>query len=192
MDPIPVLAAGGIADGRGLAAVLSLGATGALVGTRFQASPEALVDAEIVKAIVNGRGEETERSRVLDIAVVLRGPSVTPRGRSETTSWISGADAKMELSRDSAAIEEYQRAEDRGDMRVVAVWASEAIDRITESLPVSEIVKEMAAVAEESSEGRARAALTVIDRTHQLICQVMRHHDAVGVHGMVVGCQVET
>jgi nitronate monooxygenase len=41
--PVPVLAAGGIADGRGLAAALVLGAAGALIGTRFQASLEALV-----------------------------------------------------------------------------------------------------------------------------------------------------
>ena len=66
--PTPVLAAGGIADGRGLAAALALGASGALVGTRFEASDEARVDAASVKAILNGRGEDTERSRVLDIA----------------------------------------------------------------------------------------------------------------------------
>src|SRR5207237_5537708 len=39
--PIPVIAAGGIADGRGLAAALMLGAHGALIGTRFYATPEA-------------------------------------------------------------------------------------------------------------------------------------------------------
>jgi nitronate monooxygenase len=60
--PVPVLAAGGIADGRGLAAALVLGASGALIGTRFQATQEAVVDPEIKKAIVDGRGEETERS----------------------------------------------------------------------------------------------------------------------------------
>src|ERR1700722_2082514 len=49
VSPVPVLAAGGIADGRGLAAALSLGAVGVLVGTRFQASDEAIVEAEIVK-----------------------------------------------------------------------------------------------------------------------------------------------
>src|ERR1019366_1871419 len=42
---------GRVADGRGLAAALALSASGALVGTRFQASHEALVDAEVVKAI---------------------------------------------------------------------------------------------------------------------------------------------
>ncbi len=66
--PTPVLAAGGIADGRGLAAALVLGAAGALIGTRFQASLEALVSAEVTDAILEGSGEDTERSRVLDIA----------------------------------------------------------------------------------------------------------------------------
>ena len=68
VSPIPVLAAGGIADGRGVAAALALGAAGALVGTRFEATGEALLDAESTKAIIEGGGEDTERSRVLDIA----------------------------------------------------------------------------------------------------------------------------
>jgi nitronate monooxygenase len=148
--PIPVLAAGGIADGRGLAAALSLGASGALVGTRFQASREAIVDAEIVKAIVNGGGDQTERSRVLDIA---RGAPWPERytGRTIRNDFLDRwREREEELRTDSAAIEEYRRAEDQGDMRVVPVWASEAIDLITESLPAAEIVREMAAVAEES------------------------------------------
>jgi nitronate monooxygenase len=59
--PVPVLAAGGIADGRGIAAALALGAAGAVIGTRFQATAEALVDPAITKAIVEGAGEDTER-----------------------------------------------------------------------------------------------------------------------------------
>lgn len=66
-EPTPVLAAGGIADGR-VAAVLALGAAGALIGTRFQASHEALVPAEITKAIIDGSGADTERTLVLDLA----------------------------------------------------------------------------------------------------------------------------
>src|SRR5580692_7728414 len=59
VTPIPVVAAGGIADGRGLAAALSLGAAGVLMGTRFQVSAEALIEAEVVKAIIDGRGDDT-------------------------------------------------------------------------------------------------------------------------------------
>jgi nitronate monooxygenase len=68
VSPTPVLAAGGIADGRGLAAALSLGAAGALVGTRFNTCEEALVDSEVVKAVLSGHAEDTERSCVFDIA----------------------------------------------------------------------------------------------------------------------------
>ena len=67
-SPTPVLAAGGIADGRGLAAALVLGAAGALMGTRFEATHEALVEPAAKRAIIEGSGEDTERSRVLDIA----------------------------------------------------------------------------------------------------------------------------
>ena len=66
--PVPVLAAGGIADGRGVAAALALGAAGALVGTRFLAALEALADPSVTKAIVDGGGEDTERSTITDIA----------------------------------------------------------------------------------------------------------------------------
>ena len=76
--PAPVLAAGGIADGRGVAAALALGAAGALIGTRFQATVEALVDPAISKAIVEGRAEDTERSVILDIARGSRWPSKYP------------------------------------------------------------------------------------------------------------------
>ncbi|WP_251982600.1 nitronate monooxygenase [Streptomyces violaceusniger] len=69
---VPVLAAGGIADGRGVAAALALGAAGALIGTRFQATAEALVDSSISTALVEGRGQDTERNSVLDI---VRGAS---------------------------------------------------------------------------------------------------------------------
>jgi NAD(P)H-dependent flavin oxidoreductase YrpB (nitropropane dioxygenase family) len=63
-----MLAAGGSADGRGVAAALVLSAAGALIGARFQATTEALVDPSITKAILEGRGQDTERSTVLDIA----------------------------------------------------------------------------------------------------------------------------
>jgi nitronate monooxygenase len=73
-SPTPVLAAGGIADGRGMAAGLVLGAAGALIGTRFLATAESLADPAAKKAIIEGCGEDTERSSELDIARGSRWP----------------------------------------------------------------------------------------------------------------------
>jgi nitronate monooxygenase len=148
VSPIPVLAAGGIADGRGLAAALSLGAAGVLVGTRFQTSTEALVDAEVVKAILNGHGEDTERSRVLDIARGAAWPS-RYTGRALRNDFLDQwRDREDELEADAGAREDYLLAEGRVDMRVTPVWASEAIDLITESNSAEDIVRTMAADAE--------------------------------------------
>lgn len=63
-----LLAAGGIADGRGLAAALMLGADGVLVGTRFWASREALVHERHHAAAVAASGDGTVRTPLPDIA----------------------------------------------------------------------------------------------------------------------------
>jgi nitronate monooxygenase len=60
--PTPVLAAGGIADGRGLAAALMLGAEGALIGTLFYASDEALGHPAAKQRIVDAHGDDTRRT----------------------------------------------------------------------------------------------------------------------------------
>jgi nitronate monooxygenase len=129
VGPTPVLAGGGIADGRGLAAALSLGAAGALIGTRFHTSTEAIVDPEIVKAILTATRDDTERSCVLDIA----------RG----APWPS-------RKADTSAREGYRQAEDRGDLRAIPVWASEAIDLISETYPAGHLVETIAADAEKT------------------------------------------
>ena len=89
-----------------------------------------MVDAEIVKAILSGHGEDTERSRVLDIA---RGAPWPARytGRSIRNVFLDQwRGRENELEADSATREAYRRAEATGDMTAVAVWASEAIDLI--------------------------------------------------------------
>jgi nitronate monooxygenase len=65
--PIPVVAAGGIADGRGLAAALALGAAGISMGTRFTASRESLWDQAMKEAALRAGGDQTEQTRVFDI-----------------------------------------------------------------------------------------------------------------------------
>jgi NAD(P)H-dependent flavin oxidoreductase YrpB (nitropropane dioxygenase family) len=63
---VPVLAAGGIADGRGLAAVLMLGAQGVLMGTRFLATPEAKGNGHSKDVILNALGSQTVASKFFD------------------------------------------------------------------------------------------------------------------------------
>lgn len=62
-----LLAAGGIADGRGLAAALMLGADGVLMGTRLWASAESLASRGAVNAALQAHGDETARSSVFDV-----------------------------------------------------------------------------------------------------------------------------
>jgi nitronate monooxygenase len=146
--PTPVLAAGGIADGRGVAAALALGAAGALMGTRFLATPEALADPSATKAILAGSGQDTERSTVLDIVRESGWPS---RYSARTIrhpfaqQW-SGRDE--ELANDGAARQGYQRAIDRGELPPVPVWASEAIDLITDIRPAADLVGDLVRDAE--------------------------------------------
>lgn len=66
--PIPVLAAGGIADGRGVAASLMLGAEGALLGTRFLATVEAPIPEAVKQVIVTSDGYDTDLTEIPDIA----------------------------------------------------------------------------------------------------------------------------
>jgi nitronate monooxygenase len=154
--PTPVLAAGGIADGRGVAAALALGAAGALIGTRFQATPESLAQPVITKAIIEGRGEDTERSTVLDIARGARWPARYP-GRSLAHPFLDrwrGREA--ELAADDAARQAYRDGVARGELPPVPVWASEAIDLITGLRPAADLVGDLAAGAEQALARAAR------------------------------------
>ncbi|GAA4557085.1 NAD(P)H-dependent flavin oxidoreductase [Planotetraspora kaengkrachanensis] len=148
--PVPVLAAGGIADGRGVAAALVLGAAGALIGTRFQATTEALVDPVITKAIIEGRGQDTERSTVLDIARGSRWPSKYPArtlGHPYLDRW-RGREA--ELAADPQARQAYQDDVARGAVPPLPVWAGEAVDLITDLPSAEELVAAMAAQAQDA------------------------------------------
>jgi len=144
----PVLAAGGIADGRGIAAALALGAAGALMGTRFQASAEALVDSRVATAIVDGTGESTERSRIHDIARGAPWPTRYPARTLRNAFLEAWRGREGELEADEDAKAKFRQAADRGDLAFAPVWASEAIDLITEVLPAADLVGHMAFEAE--------------------------------------------
>ena len=97
--PTPVLAAGGIADGRGVAAALALGAAGALVGTRFLATPEALIDPSAAKAIMEGSGKTPSVTACSTSPAAPGGPGGTPPGPSATPSSTGGAAGKRNSPR---------------------------------------------------------------------------------------------
>jgi nitronate monooxygenase len=157
--PVPVLAAGGIADGRGIAAALCLGAAGALLGTRFEAANEALLDGEYVKAILDGHGADTERNRVLDIGRSAPWPSryLARTLRNEYLERWRGREE--ELERDAAAKAEWEAGAAAGDLSVIPVWASEAIDLITSIAPAADLVAELGRDAEAAL---ARAGRSIV------------------------------
>ena len=142
----PVLAAGGIADGRGLAAALTLGAAGALIGTRFEATTEALLDADEVKAIIAAHALDTTRGRAIDVAARAgwpeRYPARTLRNRF-TDEW---QDRVAEL--DDSVRQEYLDAVARRDYDYVPIWAGEAVDMINESDDAAAVVAQIVAQAE--------------------------------------------
>lgn len=148
--PVPVLAAGGVADGRGLAAALVLGAAGVLVGTRFVASREAVASPAETSAIVAGSGDDTERSRLIDIAVGHPWPApYTIRAlRNPFLDRWQGREAALEA--DGGERDAFVDAAARGDRSVVPVAAGEAVDLIDGVPPADRIVAAMVREAQRS------------------------------------------
>jgi nitronate monooxygenase len=153
--PTPVVAAGGIADGRGLAAAIMLGAQGALIGTRFYASHEALGREAAKQRIVQARGGETVRTRLFDVVRALAWPERYP-GRALRNAFVERWDAQG-----GAAVAErsaYQQAVERGDFDTAVVWAGEAVDLIQQVDGAATLVARIAAEAAACLRGGARLA----------------------------------
>jgi nitronate monooxygenase len=143
-----LLAAGGIADGRGLAAALMLGAQGVLVGTRLWASKEALVKEGHHRAIIETNGDGTIRTRVPDIARQIpwpRGFTARIRRNAFTDRW----HGHEELLEKKIALEgpRYRQAFEAGDPDNTAVWFGEAAGLIDSIEPAAVIIESMVADA---------------------------------------------
>lgn len=127
----PVLAAGGIADGRGLAATLMLGACGALIGTRFYTSDESLADDRAKQRIVEATDKATVRTRVFDVARSLAWPR-TYSGRALRNHFMErwhGRETELAADRPASGAA-YRAAVRDGDFDTAVVWAGEALDLI--------------------------------------------------------------
>jgi nitronate monooxygenase len=147
--PIPVVAAGGIADGRGLAAALALGAHGVLLGTRFYASIEALGTDAAKARIAEAAGAETGRTRVFDIVRGYAWPPAFP-GRALRNAFMErwhGRESDLEADVATAA-KRYDAASRSGDYTEAVIWASEAIDLIDSVEPAGALVERISADAE--------------------------------------------
>jgi nitronate monooxygenase len=139
-DNVVVVAAGGIADGRGLAAALMLGAEGALLGTRFLASDEALTSAAAKAKLVAARGDDTVRTRVFDIVRNLDWPALyTGRALQNAFSrqW-HGREAELEKSLGSRS----ERS------RYLSGFRGECVDLIRDIKPAAAIVASLVHEAE--------------------------------------------
>jgi nitronate monooxygenase len=145
---VPVLAAGGIASPRSLAAVLAAGASGAWLGTVLSASPEALTTDATRAALVAARETDTTSTRVYDIVRKLpwsqRFPSRVLRN-DFVARWSGHEDA---LADDPDALGELAAALAADDRRTAPVDAGQGVGMVTGVAPVAQVVEQLCGGAE--------------------------------------------
>jgi nitronate monooxygenase len=146
-----LVAAGGVADGRGLAAALMLGADGVLVGSRFWASSEALVHGALQKAALGADGDATIRTSVVDIVRKLDWPKPFTARVMKTgfvTDW-HGREAELDQPQlVEREMNRYVSAMQSGDPANTGVWVGEAVGLIHDVRPAADLLLSMAGEAE--------------------------------------------
>jgi len=157
-----LVAAGGIADGRGLAAALMLGADGVLIGSRLLASPEASTSKANHAAILAADGDSTVKTTVID---VVRGYEWSSEfsGRALRNPFVAkwhGRERELAEPQTNALEREgYWRAFNSGDADNAGVWVGEDAGLIHDVRPVADILSRM--IAEAESLLRAGAAKAI-------------------------------
>jgi len=147
VGPIPVVAAGGIADGRGLAAALALGAAGVSMGTRFTASRESLWDSAMKAATLAAGGDQTEQTRVFDVVRGAPWPAIYP-GRALRNAFSARWNGQEEaLAADQPNQENAYLATAPDDFTTRVVWAGEGADLVNDIPAASEIISRIIAQA---------------------------------------------
>jgi len=143
-----VVAAGGVADGRGLAAALALGADGAVVGTRFWASAEALVSPRAQQRAIQASGDDTFRTRVYDVVRQLDWPAEYNERALDNAfldTW-HGNEAELSASLPKA-VATYEKAVAAEDFDTAAILVGEGVGRIRQVRPAADIVADMVSEA---------------------------------------------
>ncbi|MGD9616536.1 MAG: NAD(P)H-dependent flavin oxidoreductase [Alphaproteobacteria bacterium] len=145
--PIPVVAAGGIADGRGLAAALALGAAGILMGTRFTASRESLWDPAMKTAVLTAGGDQTMQTRVFDIVRGAPWPAIYPGRALRNTFSAEWHGREDGLAARQAEVEKTYLATAPDDFSQRVVWAGEGVDLVNDIPSAAEIIERIVAQA---------------------------------------------
>ncbi|HEY0422463.1 MAG TPA: nitronate monooxygenase [Rhodopila sp.] len=148
--PIPVVAAGGISDGRGLAAALALGAAGVSMGTRFTACRESLWDQAMKAMTLAAGGDQTEQTRVFDVVRGAPWPAIYP-GRALRNAFSARWHGHEEaLAADQQGQESAYLATAPDDFATRVVWAGEGVDLINDIPTASQIIERIIAQAAET------------------------------------------
>ena len=157
--PLPVLAAGGIADGAGIAAVLVLGAVGALLGTRFLATTEAPLPDGWKRAIVASDGHDTLLTEIPDIlnGQVWPGAYARVRRNAFIEEWL-GREGELRRRR-LEVLPGVQAARASGDAERGSLQMGQDAGLIDAIEPAGALVARLAADAETALRERARELL---------------------------------
>jgi nitronate monooxygenase len=133
---VPVVAAGGIADGRGLVAALALGASGILLGTRFVATRESLAPELYKKRVLES---ESDATTVTDVLSGLWARALANRFTREYTE--AGAPVLPPLVQRSAANDVYIAALKQGDAEYYPMMAGQSVGLIRDLPGAAEVVQ---------------------------------------------------
>lgn len=153
---IPVVAAGGIADGRGLAAALALGASGAWIGTRFLASNEVAIHPHYRERLLQATEDDTVYLEQLFDIGWPRAPHRVLRNSTVAAWEAAGRPAKgkrpgegevVATSKSRGEIVRYQiytpAADADGDIDALSLWAGQSVALVHKIQPAAEIVREI-------------------------------------------------
>jgi nitronate monooxygenase len=146
--PIPVIAAGGIGDGRGIAAALMLGAEGVWVGTRFLATRECGVSDAYKARVIASAGDDTVLTDLFDLAVGMRWPEGVS-GRALRNRFVERWESRQNELQSWAAEhrEEYRSLGAHDEIAEKAVWAGEAAAFVTSVESAADVVRNLVADA---------------------------------------------
>ncbi|MFV0494350.1 NAD(P)H-dependent flavin oxidoreductase [Mycobacterium sp.] len=144
---VPVLAGGGIGSARSLAAVLAAGASGAWIGTRFAACPEALTGDASRRALIEAAGTDTRVTRVFDVAAGLPWPQRYPSRVVSNEFADRWTGREHELAGDAGARAELAAVSGRDitvdDLRVAPVDAGQGVGMIRDDAGVADVIAAM-------------------------------------------------